>query len=171
MPGRRAFLQAGAAGALLLATARLVDRPAHAASRYRFLEDRHAAIIAALAPVILAGVFPPEPAARAQATQALVEAFDRAVSGLAVAVQEEIAQLLSLLAVTPARFAFAGIWTPIPEASGAELEAMLAWLRTSRFELRRAAYLALTQLVQASWYGQAPSWGAIGYPGPPSLGT
>jgi hypothetical protein len=171
MPGRRAFLQAGAAGALLLATARLVDRPAHAASRYRFLEERHAPIVAALAPVILAGAFPTEPAARGQASVALVEAFDRAVSGLSVAVQEEIAQLLSLLTVAPARFAFAGLWTPIPEASVPQLKVMLTGLRTSRFELRRSAYLALTQLVQASWYGQPPSWGAIGYPGPPSLGT
>ena len=170
MPGRRAFLQAGAAGALLLAAARFADRPAHAASRYRFLDEAHAPIIAALAPVVLAGSLPADASARAQATTTVVEAFDRAVSGLAVAVQEEIAQLLSLLAVTPARFAFAGLWTPIPEATPAQVQAMLTGLRTSRFALRRSAYQALTQLIQASWYGQPPSWGAIGYPGPPSLG-
>jgi hypothetical protein len=168
MPGRRAFLQAGA---LLLAAARFADRPARAASRYRFLDEGHAPIIAALAPVILAGALPTEPVARAQATTAVVEAFDRAVSGLAVAVQQEIAELLSLLALAPARFAFAGLWTPIPHATSAEIDAMLVGLRTSRFELRRSAYLALTQLLQASWYGQPPSWGAIGYPGPPELGT
>jgi hypothetical protein len=42
--------------------------------------------------------------------------------------------------------------------------------RDSRFELQRASYRALTQLIQAAWYGNSASWAAIGYPGPPAVG-
>jgi hypothetical protein len=45
----------------------------------------------------------------------------------------------------------------------------LARWRTSRFDLARAGYQALTQLIQAAWYDNPVAWRAIGYPGPPAL--
>jgi hypothetical protein len=50
------------------------------------------------------------------------------------------------------------------------VSAFLARWRESRFDLLRAGYQALTQLVQAAWYGNPRAWGAIGYPGPPAVG-
>jgi hypothetical protein len=111
-----------------------------------------------------------EPARRA-AVRDVVEAFDRAVSGLAPAVQAEISQLFSLLGLAAGRFIIAGVRSSWPEATGEEVAAFLARWRTSRFALPRAGYQALTQLIIAAWYGNPASWPGIGYDGPPPLGT
>ena len=58
----------------------------------------------------------------------------------------------------------------IESASGKEISQFLARWRVSRFDLLRAGYQALTQLIQASWYDNPTSWSVIGYPGPPRLG-
>ena len=68
------------------------------------------------------------------------------------------------------RLAFAGLWKPLEESTPQEIRAFLLRWRDSRFELQRASYRALTQLVQAAWYGNSASWPGIGYPGPPALG-
>ena len=36
--------------------------------------------------------------------------------------------------------------------------------------LKRSGYRALTQLIQAAWYGNSLSWPSIGYAGPPAVG-
>ena len=171
MPTRRQFIKVGVAGAALLAAVRLLDRPLAAppAAKYRVLADRDAAIVAALTPIVLEGALPEEPGARAGAVTEVVEAFDRAVSGLAPAVQEEIGQLFSLLDFAPSRIALAGLWSPIDQSAPGELREFLRRWRTGRFDLQRSGYSALTQLMQASWYGNSASWAAIGYPGPPVL--
>jgi hypothetical protein len=63
--------------------------------------------------------------------------------------------------------ALAGLTSPWEEASVEDVSTFLTRWRTSRFDLMRAGYQALTQLIQAAWYGNPRSWGAIGYPGPP----
>ena len=167
---RRQFIKVGFAGAMLFAAARMLERPAAAAtSRYRSLDEQSAATVEAFVPVILAGSLPEEPGARARAVREVVEAFDRAVSGLAPTTQEEILQLFSFLHFGPTRVAFAGLWSPVVDSSRDELRAFLLRWRTSRFDLQRASYHALTQLIQAAWYGNSSSWAAIGYPGPPQL--
>ena len=167
---RRQFIKIGLAGGLVLAAARFLERPlaAPAAGR-RFLDDEGARLVAALVPMILAGALPEDNAARSRAVRETVEAFDRAVSGLTPSVQEEVAQLFSFLAFAPTRIAFAGLWAPIDESTPEELKAFLARWSSSRLDLQRVSYLALTQLIQAAWYGNTASWAAIGYPGPPSL--
>ena len=170
MPTRRQFIKVGIAGAALLAAARYLDRPLAApAGAYRVLDDNAAKIVRALIPVVLAGSLPNEEAARAHATAEVLAAFDRAVSGLAPAIQEELAQLFSFLNFAPSRLAFTGLWTPLDEAPPADIKAFLTRWRHSRFDLQRQSYEALTQLVQASWYDNPSSWKAIGYPGPPAV--
>lgn len=170
MPTRRQFIQVGIAGAVVLVAARLLDRPHTApAASYRFLDAGNAAMVTALVPVVLAGSLPEEAAARARAVRETVEAFDRAVSGLAAPVQEEIGQLFSLLAFAPTRVVLARLWSPLAQSSAPELKAFLTRWRTSAFDLERASYHALTQLIQASWYDNPAAWPAIGYPGPPPL--
>jgi hypothetical protein len=167
---RRQFIQVGIAGAALLAAARYLDRPHSApANSFRVLDDDAAGIVRAVIPVVLAGSLPADAAARARTVSDVVAAFDRAVSGLAPAVQEEVKQLFSLLGFAPSRIAFAWLWTPVSEASRGDLEAFLTRWRHSRFDLQRQSYEALTQLIQASWYGNPASWDAIGYSGPPAI--
>lgn len=160
----------GVAGVAVLAATRLLERPADAPSPgMRFLDRDSAALIGALAPVVLAGAIPPQGAERDAAVREVVEAFDRAVTGLAPAVRGEIDELLGLLRFAPSRFLLTGIGTPLEEAGEARIAQFLSRWRKSRFDLLRAGYQALTQLIQASWYGNAASWPAIGYPGPPTI--
>jgi hypothetical protein len=167
---RRRFIKVGIAGAALFAAARYLDRPLAApANGYRVLDENSAAIVRALIPVVLAGSIPREEIARVRAVSETLAAFDRAVSGLAPAVQDELTQLFSFLNFTPSRVAFAGLLTPIDEAPPGDIKAFLTRWRHGRFDLQRQSYEALTQLIQASWYDNPASWKAIGYPGPPVL--
>jgi hypothetical protein len=152
-PGRRRFLQVGLAGTAVLATAGWLARP-------------QGGIVEALVPVVLDGSLP-SGAARERAVRDVTEAFHRAVAGLTPAVQGEVAQLLALFGFAPTRILLTGIVAPLGEASAADVAAFLSRWRTSRFDLMRAGYQALTQLIQAAWYDNPASWGAIGYPGPP----
>jgi hypothetical protein len=170
LPTRRQFIKVGIAGAAVLATVRWLDKPQAApATNHRFLDVAGVVMVAAFVPVVLEGSLPDEIEARARAIREVVEAFDRAVSGLAPAVQREVDQLFSVLRFAPSRVALTGLWPPVEEASAAEIAAFLTRWRNSRFEIQRAGYQALTQLIQAAWYDNPSSWAAIGYPGPPKV--
>jgi len=159
----------GVAGVAVLAATRWLERPAAAAPASRFLDRDGAAVIGALVPVVLAGAIPAQGTERDAAVADVVEAFDRAVSGLAPAVRAEIDELLGLLRFAPSRYLLTGIAARLEEADETRIAQFLSRWRTSRFDLLRAGYQALTQLIQASWYGNAASWPAIGYPGPPAI--
>ena len=170
MPTRRQFIKVGIAGAAVFATVRWLDKPQAApATHHRFLDVAGVVMVAALVPVVLDGSLPEETEPRARAIREVVEAFDRAVSGLAPAVQREVDQLFSVLRFPPSRLAFTGLWSPVEESSAEEIAAFLTRWRHSRFEIQRAGYQALTQLIQAAWYDNPTSWAAIGYPGPPKV--
>jgi hypothetical protein len=171
MPTRRQFIKVGLAGALVFAAARWLDRPGAiaAAPGYQFLDANTASVAAALIPVVLAGALPAEAAARARAIEETTGAFDRAVAGLSPAVRGEVDQLFSILRFAPARLMFTGLWAPVEEASAEDIAAFLKRWRTSSFEIQRAGYQALTQLLQAAWYGNSASWAFIGYPGAPAI--
>ena len=170
MPTRRQFIKVGLGGAALLAAVRWLDRPeaVAASSPYRFLDARSAAVVGALIPVVLASL-PAEAGARARAIEETVAAFDRAVAGLSGAVQKEVDELFAILRFPPARLMFTGLWVPLEESPPEDVAAFLTRWRFSRFDIQRAGYQALTQLLQAAWYGNPASWTAIGYPGAPVL--
>lgn len=161
----------GVAGVAMLAATRWLERPAppSPSPAHRFLDRDGAAVIGALVPVVLAGAIPAPDAGREAAVRDVVDAFDRAVSGLAPSVRAEIDELLGLLRLAPSRYLLTGIGAPLEDAGEARIAQFLSRWRTSRFDLLRAGYQALTQLIQASWYGNAASWPAIGYPGPPRI--
>ena len=166
--GRRRFIQAGIAGAALLTLVGFVDRArAQPNTRLRHLDLRGVELLRALVPVVLAGALPGGPE-RAGAVAQVVEAFDRALSGLEPAIQDEIGQMLALLVFAPTRIMVAGVSSPWKDASAEEVAAFLLDWRDSGSELKRSGYRALTQLIHAAWYGNARSWPAIGYPGPPT---
>jgi hypothetical protein len=160
----------GLAGAAVLAAARVLDRPSlPAGASFRVLDARSAGVVNALVPAVLAGALPTVEAERAAAIQEVVEAFDRAVSGLSPAVQREIEELLHVLRYAPTRIVFTGVYGSWETASVESVSDFLARWRESRFDLLRAGYQALTQLLQAAWYGNPRAWPAIGYPGPPPV--
>jgi hypothetical protein len=156
---RREFLQVGIAGAIVLATVPVMSRPR--ASR--------GVVVAALAPVVLAGALPMEPEARAGAVRQIVEAFERAVAGMSPGIQEEIGELFGLLTFAPTRILFTGLPSRVEESSPQQIAAFLSRWGDSRFDMLRAGYRALTQLIQASWYDNPSAWASVGYPGPPRI--
>ena len=168
---RRQFLKVGLASGVVLAGAGwlALRRGRMTAPGFQWLDERAATIVTALVPAVLEGALPAGEPARTEAVREVVAAFDRAVSGLSPAVQEEIAQLFSLLGLAAGRFIVAGVRSSWKEATGEEVRAFLRRWRTSRFGLLRAGYQALTQLIQAAWYGNPASWERLGYPGPPAL--
>ena len=171
MPTRRQFIKVGLAGGLVLAGARWLDRPQAVAAQagFRFLDARGAATVAALVPVVLAGALPAEAAARRRAIDDTVAAFDRAVAGLSPAVQKEVEELFAILRFAPARLMFTGLWSPLEESAPEDVAEFLTRWRYSRFDIQRAGYQALTQLLQAAWYGNSAAWAVIGYPGAPTI--
>ena len=126
------------------------------------------AIFAAIIPVLLEGALPRGDAAAPIETLHRVE---ETIAGLPPAAREELEELCALLDFAPTRCLVAGVWSPWPQASAVSVAAFLERWRGSRFALLRSAYDALHQIVLGAWYAQPRAWPAIGYAGPPSLGT
>jgi hypothetical protein len=170
-PLRRRFLQAGLAGAAVLAIAGGVAwfrrRLAHAAAAPALAADARD-VVRAIVPSMLAGALP-EGAGRAIAIDETVDGVDRAIAGLLPSARAELAQLFALLTSGVGRRAFAGVPAAWREATRGEVDAFLAAWQQSGWALKRTAYDALHQLVIAAWYANPRSWPAIGYPGPPEL--
>ena len=165
-PSRRQFLKAGVAGCAALTLASLAARaPARAdQGAFAFLGPQDRVIVAAIAPVMLAGALPEG------AVPEVVLGVDQAIAGLAPATQDELRQLFDLLGLGIARVLVAGLWPAWEEAGAEDVAAFLERWRTSRFDLLRSAYLGLHELIIAAWYGNPGAWPRIGYPGPPELG-
>jgi hypothetical protein len=173
---RRTFLKAGLVASVGLGLVNQLHtsakaQPANTAELGTFdlkkLKNADAALIAALAPVILAGTLPQAEDARKVAISEVVDAFDRTIAGLSPLVEGEIRELFSLLHFSLTRKYLAGVSKPWDEASSSEIEAFLSNWRNHRFALMQSAYQALARLMIACWYGNPLSWGAIEYSGPP----
>ena len=149
---RRALLQTGAGGAVLLALGGCAA-PAN-----------HDAMLRAVARVMLEGALPNGDDALAAA----VRGVKVAIAGLPPAVQDEVHQLFGLLEFPLTRRFVAGVG-PWDHASDAEVVAFLQRWRTSNAQLLRSGYQALHQLVLSGWYGGDAAWARIGYPGPPRI--
>ena len=166
---RRTFLVTGTLGAAALATAEWLRLAPAARVPGRGLDADGSAVVRAITPALLAGALPGEPGARAEALRETVANVDAAIAGLPPEAQSELAQFFTLLRFAPARIVLAGLRADWPDATPADIEAVLQRWRTSRVALLRSAYDGLHQLVLASWYGNPRAWDAIGYPGPPAL--
>jgi len=170
MASRRRFLKFGAAGALLLAAAGAARaQPGYRApggsDTLQVLREADREVLAAITLAILAGT-----GATGPGLAAAVGSVERAVAGLPPHLQEEVGQLLALLASWPGRRWVAGVGVPWRQASVAEVSGFLERWRFSRWALLQQGYHALHDLVLAAWYARPDSWPAIGYPGPPEVG-
>ncbi len=175
MLSRRRWFELALGGATALAVVRLARKatPARAAqprARESALDPAARGIVAAIAPVMLAGALPELGERESSALRDVVDGTDAAIASLTPSVQREIAQLFKLLGFPPARFLVAGVHGSWEEAGAQEIERFLQSWRTSRIATFRSGYDALHQLILAAWYGNPAAWRRIGYPGPPALG-
>ncbi len=167
---RRTLLKAGIVGGAALLFARWLytstTAPQPAPTLPGALDERARAVVAAIAPVMLAGALP---ANDPVLLQELVAGVEQAIAGLPPAVRKEVDQLFAMLSFAPSRALVGGVWSPWHETTPESIRAFLDRWRDSRVALLRSAYGALHQLVFAAWYGNSNAWPAIGYAGPPSL--
>ncbi|HUJ00983.1 MAG TPA: hypothetical protein VLY46_12140 [Usitatibacter sp.] len=171
MTTRRRFLQIGLAGAAALLAVDALERAFTVAGRGLggTLAADDLRVARALAPVVLAGALPSGAPEREAALGRIVAGFARVVARLGPAERRQLTRLLGLLRWPPARLLLAGLWRPLEEAQERDIAVFLQRWRASPFDLLRAAYAALTQLLQAACYDDPESWARIGYPGPPVL--
>jgi hypothetical protein len=129
------------------------------------MDEKARAIVAALAPVIIGPALPPDAAQRKAAIDGVAQRVEKAIAGLPLPTQKEIADLFALLSLAPTRSLIAGI-SDWQSATPEQLAAFLQSWRTHRFAMLQTAYQALHDLVLGAWYADPASWTAIGYPGP-----
>lgn len=136
---------------------------------FKVLDGTQRTILAAVAPVMLAGSLPGDAGARKVALREVVRGVDTAVAALPPLVQDEIRQLFSLLGFPVSRWLVAGVFSSWTSATTADVDGFLTRWRFSSFPLLRSGYQALHQLVFGAWYANPISWPRIGYPGPPQV--
>ena len=109
----------------------------------------------------------PEPApAKEVALADLLDRVDLLVTALPPHAQAELSQLLSILASGAGRRALAGLSTPWPNATTADVQAALQDMRLSSLAVRQQAYAALHDIKAGAYFSEPTTWAMLGYPGP-----
>lgn len=164
---RRTLLQLGIGGAITLAVVgggiALVEPGLGPDGRLR---PGARAVMGGVARAVLDGVLPAGPAALHAALQVHLQRLDETLAAFPLSTRTELSQLFALLATPPGRLGLAGLGTPWPEASVADIQQALEALRCSSLSLRQQAYHALRDLTNAAWFADPSSWRSLGYDGP-----
>jgi len=162
---RRTILRLSVLGAAVLGASAITLRLAGRRSPEAARADART-VLRAVTPALLAGVLPLESGANQAAQGQALERTLAAIDGLAPATRAELDQLFGLLASHPGRWLAGLDWG---NATPEQVAAFLQRWRTSSFDLFVVGYQAMHDLVLGSWYADASSWDAIGYPGPTKL--
>lgn len=173
---RRGFLKMGLVGTGLLmgvsALGSLQGCSTHqltspTARPLQILREKDAIILSAVAPVVLKGALPEDPAARQQTIDSLLVQVDEFLVHSSEYAYAEFELLFDLLYLAPTRVLMTGLWSRWENASEQDIEAFLAGWRDSRINKLRMGYAQLTQLTSLVYYSDPASWTAGVYPGPP----
>lgn len=170
---RRDFLRWSLAGTLLAGTAGSLSllagcsrQPATAAG-YLALRGQDVPVVKALLRSIHAGVLAGAPAAREEQLERVTHSLDRMLADTAPEVRKAFTPVFDMLGLTVIRGPLFGLWKALPEATPAEVDAMLERMRTSSIDLPRAVYGGLMQLSAFAWYLDDDNRADARYPGPP----
>jgi hypothetical protein len=171
---RRQFLKAGVVGGAVLAAggAWVVWRDVRDMQTGEAADpprDRIAEILGAVAPALLAGALPMDPAQRSAALASVATGVKSVIAAFPPAVRDEVSDLFRLLDIRIARRMLTGVATPWRDADPADVKAFLERWRWSRIALLQTGYFALHDLVLGAWYASESSWGPLGYAGPPEV--
>jgi hypothetical protein len=126
-------------------------------------------VFRAVARAVLEGSLPLDVAARERAIDAHLVQLDTVIDGLPPSTRSEIAQMLALLSVAPARRWLTGLTSDWDHAGLQEVEAALRRMRADPQALRQQTYHALRDLNNAAFYAQSEHWPLMGYPGPTTV--
>ncbi len=123
-------------------------------------------VFSAVSSAVLDKTLPAEPAARQAALEGLLSRIDVLIAALPSHAQNELSQLLSVLATSPGRRALAGLSNPWTAATVEEVQSALQGMRLSSLALRQQAYAALHDITAGAYFAEPSSWSLLGYPGP-----
>jgi len=167
---RRTFIKAGVlgTGALVAAGAWEGWRLRTCSARAEPLSPAGRALFAAMIPALLDGVVAPGAWSPTLMDETLGR-VEAAVAALPPHARRELHQLGCLLDRRVVRLLLAGSAAPWAVVTPGRAREILARWRWSGTALLVSAYQALHDLTFAAWYAEPAHWGAIGYPGPPSL--
>lgn len=166
---RRTLLRLGLGGAVILSVAggaAVLLRPGYVGGQ---LSAGGREVFKSVARAVLDGSLPDAPDAARTALDAHLTRLNDTIAGFPAHTRDEVSTLLSLLATAPGRIGLAGLTTPWPEASVAQVQHAMQQMRTSSLSLRMQAYHALRDLTNAAYYADPASWVQLGYPGPRAL--
>lgn len=163
---RRRLLALGAVSAAVLAVGGGMLAALQPGLRDARLSDAGRDVFAGSSRALLDGSLPAGGAGQQRALEGLLERIDAVIAALPPHAQSELSQLLAILASSAGRRALAGLATPWPQASVAEIQQALQDMRVSGISLRQQAYQALHDIVGGAYFSDAQTWGLMGYPGP-----
>lgn len=168
---RRQFLKAGLIGGAVLAAggAWVVWRDGRDADAVSPPHDRIAEILGAIAPVLLAGAWPADPAQRSTALADVTVGVKEVIAAFPPAVRSEVNDLFRLLDIRIVRRLLTGVSTSWRDADPADVKAFVERWRWSRIALLQTGYFTLHDLVSGAWYANESAWPLLGYPGPPNV--
>lgn len=174
---RRGLLQAGMFGsALLWAGGALASQSGRAASAAEgmarsALSPKGEEILRAIAPAVLGPLLPAAGTTREAALEAGMAALDDYIAHLSLPLQQEIDELFATLSLWPTRLFLVGTLRRWQDASLEDVDSFLRSARHSHFLLLRRVYAFLQSMVVLAWFDQPRAWEAVGYPGPPVVGS
>lgn len=139
------------------------------AYRYGFLTAQDRAILAALAPAMLAGAWPAEAAKATTETLSLLRGIDTALMGMPPRVRDDMRKLFGLLNRQAGRVLAAGSLAGWAQVDPIRAAAIITRWRDHSLALMQQAYGGLHDLTYGVWYGNPEHFADCGYSGPPSL--
>ncbi|NVK36513.1 MAG: twin-arginine translocation pathway signal protein [Gammaproteobacteria bacterium] len=169
---RRDFLKLGAASSAALTATSLTatltgctdSLPEN--SQWKTLRESDRIFLTAVAPVMLKGSLPTEPAAQQQAINNMLQTMDLAIFKLGPHNTKQLMDLFNLLNFGLSRGLTTGVWSKWENASFEDIDNFLNRWRDSSLGLFNLAFNGLNKLMSATWYGQPAAWPQVGYPGP-----
>ena len=166
---RRSLFKLGIASALLLAVAGGGLAMLEPGVRDARLSSSGRVVFGAVGRALLEGSLPAAPDAQQVAIAGLLDRIDALVAALPPHAQDELSQLLALLASGGGRRLLAGLEDDWPTASIPALQQSLQAMRVSSVALRQQAYQALHDIVGGAFFSDATTWALLGYPGPTKI--
>ena len=109
------------------------------------------------------------PTAGQAAISALLGRIDVLITALPAHAQDELSQLLSILATGAGRRALVGLSAPWQNTNVPEVQAALQDMRVSSLAVRQQAYSALHDITAGAYFSEPSTWAVLGYPGPPAI--
>jgi hypothetical protein len=166
---RRSLLKLGAASAALLAVAGGAAALWQAGLSGGKLSSSGREVFRAVGRAVLEGSLPSDGVARQTALDGLLDRIDALTLALPAHAQEELSQLLSVLAAAPGRRALAGLNEAWPSATETHIQQALQGMRLSSVALRQQAYAAMHDITAAAYFSDASTWAQLGYAGPSKI--